>query len=215
VLTLVALKSGTENGAEFIKVTLSDDSSFSLKTCFLPETAPDLFLWEAGREISSAEEEDLRFAAACYRAERAGLRLIARAEQTETGLSLKLERRGHTRASVLAVVSRFVSLGLINDERYAELWLRSALARRGGKVPSPRKLLVSLRKRGIDSSAAGKALKKTLDTETELALLARYMERPPPRAGNSLTALPSGFSLRAMLKFEGFSQAALSIYFED
>jgi regulatory protein len=214
-MTLVSLKSGTENGDEFLKITLSDDSSFSLKACYLPQTALDPFLWDTGREISSAEEEDLRFAAACYRAERAGLRLIARAEQTETGLSFKLEHRGHERASVSAVVSRFVSLGLINDERYAELWIRSRLARRGGKTPSPRTLLASLRNRGIDSSGAGKALKKILDTETELALLTRYMERPPPGTGNSLKAPFSGFSLRAMLKFEGFSQAVLSIYFED
>jgi regulatory protein len=214
-MTLVALKSGTENGAEFIRITLSDDSSFSFKPCYLPGTAPDPFLWETGREISSAEEEDLRFAAACYRAERAGLRLIARAEQTETGLSFKLEHRGHNRASVSAVVSRFVSLGLINDERYAELWVRSALARRGRKVPSPRRLSAALRNRGIDSSTTGKVLKKILDTETELALLTRYMERPPPRAGNSSKAPPSGFSPRAMLKFEGFSQAVIAIYFEE
>jgi regulatory protein len=214
-MTLVALKSGTENGAEFIKITLSDDSSLSLKTCYLPETAPDPFLWEIGREISPVEEEDLRFAAACYRAERAGLRLIARAEQTETGLSLKLEHRGHNRAGVLAAVSRFVSLGLIDDGRYAERWIRARLARRGGKVPGPRRLLAALRNRGIDSSTAGKALKNTLDTETELALLTRYMEHAPPATGNSLQAPPSGFSLRAMLKFEGFSHAVISIYFED
>jgi regulatory protein len=214
-MTLVALKSGAENGAECIKITLSDNTSFSLKTCYLQQTVLDPFLWETGKEISPAEEEDLRFAAACYRAERAASRLIARAEQTETGLSLKLERRGHLRASVLAVVSRFVSLGLINDERYAELWIRSRLARRSGQVPSPRKLSAALRNRGIDSATAGKALKKTLDTETEMALLARYIGHIPSGTGNSRKALFSGFSLRAMLKFEGFSQAVLSIYFED
>jgi regulatory protein len=214
-MTLVSLKRGTENGDEFVTITLSDDASFSLKTCYVPETASDFSLWETGREISSAEEEDLRFAAACYRAERAGLRLIARAEQTERGLSFKLEHRGHDRASVSAAVSRFVSLGLIDDERYAELWIRARLARGGGKTPSPRTLLVSLRNRGIDSSGAEKALKKILDTGTELALLTRYMERPPPGAGNSLKTPVSGFSPRAMLKFEGFSRAVLSIYFED
>jgi regulatory protein len=214
-MTLVALKSGTENGAGFITITLSDDSSFSFKPCYLSQIASDPFLWETGREISSAEEEDLRFAAACYRAERAGLRLIARAEQTETGLSFKLEHRGHEWASVLAVVSRFVSLGLIDDGRYAELWIRSRLTRRGGKVPSPRRLSAALRNRGIDSSTVEKALKKILDTDTELALLTRYMERPPPGTGNSFEAPSSGFSIRAMLKFEGFSQAVISIYLED
>jgi regulatory protein len=213
-MTLVSLKSDAENGAESIKITLSDDSSFSLKMCYLSQSASDPFLWETGREISSAEEEELRFAASCYRAERAALRLITRAEQTETGLSRKLEQRGHDRLSVLAVVSRFVSLGLIDDERYAGLWIRSRLAHGGRKVPTPRKLFASLRNRGIDSSTAEGALKSILDTETELALLTQYMECASPGAGNSLKA-SFDFSLRGILKFEGFSQAVLSVYFED
>jgi regulatory protein len=214
-MTLVSLKSGTENGAEFIKITLSDDSTFSLKTCYLSQTVSDPFLWEKGREISSAEEEDLRFAAACYHTERAALRLITRAEQTRTGLSWKLEHRGHDRASVLAVVSRLVFLGLIDDERYAGLWIRSRLAWGSGKVSTPRKLLAALRNRGIDSATAGKVLKNILNDETELALLERYMEQISPGTGNSVQAPSSGFSLRGILKFEGFSQAVLSIYFED
>jgi regulatory protein len=214
-MTLVSLKSDTENSAEFIRITLSDDSVFSFKTCYLSQIVSDLFLWGMGREISPAEEEDLRFAAACYRAERAALRLITRAEQTQTGLSRKLEHRGHDQASVAAVVSRLVSLGLINDERYAGLWIRSRLARRSGKVPTPRKLSAALRNRGIDSFTAGKVLKNILDTETELALLGRYMEQASSGTKNSLQTLSSGFSLRGILKFEGFSQAVLSIYFED
>jgi regulatory protein len=214
-MTLVSLKSGTENGAEFIKITLSDDSALSLKTCYLPQTASDPFLWEEGREISSVEEDDLRFASACYHTERAALRLITRAEQTQTGLSWKLEHRGHDRAGVLVVVSRLVSLGLVDDERYAGLWIRSRLACGSGKVSTPRKLSAALRNRGIHSATAGKVLKNILDAETELALLERYVERISSGTGNSVQALASGFSLRGILKFEGFSQAVLSIYFED
>jgi regulatory protein len=208
VLTLVSLKSGTESGAEFVKIGLSDGSSLSLKSCYLSKISENPAFWGEGREISSAEEEELRFAGLCYRAERAGLRLIARAEQTETGLFMKLQRRGYSSASVSAVVSRFVSLGLIDDERYAGLWVRSRLVRRSGKVPTPRKLLASLKNRGIDSSTAGKALKNSLDTETELALLRRYMEKPTPKE------IP-GFSLRNFLKFEGFSSDVISLYLED
>jgi regulatory protein len=208
-MTLVSRKSGIENGAEFITITLSDDASFSLKACYLSPAVSDPLLWETGREISPAEEEDLRFAAACYQAEQAGLRLIARAEQTAMGLSRKLELRGHDSAGVSAVVSRFVSLGLINDERYAELWIRSRLA----KVPTPRKLYASLRNRGIDSSTVEKALKNTLDAETELELLTHYIERLSSKDEDLQRS--SGFSLRKSLKFEGFSQAALSTYFED
>jgi regulatory protein len=207
-MTLVSLKSGTENGAELVKIGLSDSSSLSLKAYYLSAISENPALWEPGREISPSEEDELRFAAACYRAERAGLRLIARAEQTETGLFIKLQHRGYNSACVSAVISRFVSLDLINDGRYAEMWLRSRLIRQGGKVPSPRKLLASLRNRGIDSASAGKAVKNTLDTETELALLQRYLDTHTPKE------IP-GFSLKKFLKFEGFSPDVLSLYFEE
>jgi regulatory protein len=205
-MTLVSLKSGTENGAEFVRIVLSDDSSLSLKVCYLSEICKNPVLWDAGKEISSAEEEELRFAAVCSRAEQAGLRLIARAEQTEMGLFRKLEKRGHDSDGAAAVVSRFVSMGLINDERYAELWIRSALA--GGKASSPRKLSASLRNRGINSSTVGKALKNSLDAEAELFLLRRYIEKYQ----SNLEKQPNP---RSFLKFEGFSPGVLSIYFED
>jgi regulatory protein len=205
-MTLVSLKSGTENGAELVKIALSDGSSLSFKVCFLSKIPESPALWEEGREISPAEEEDLRFATACYRAERVGLRLIARAEQSEMGLFRKLEYRGHSSAGVSAVISRFVSQGLVNDERYAERWVRARLVRRGGKVPTPRNLSAALRNRGISAAVAGEALKNCLDTETELALIRRYLNQHRPSFN---------FSPRSLLKFEGFSPAVISLYFDE
>jgi regulatory protein len=191
-----------------VKVELSDGSSFFFNAGYLPDSWEDPASWETGRELTPSEEEILRFAARCYRAERTALRLIARAEQNSLALSAKLGRRGYEPAIVRAVISRFMDQDLLNDERYAELWLRSRLAR-SGKAPSPRHLAVSLGNRGINWESSGKALRKVLDTETEYALLLRYLKK------NKFSGLPQGFSLRTRLKYEGFSSAILNQYFDN
>ena len=55
--------------------------------------------------------EDLAY----QRAEKAALRLIARAEQCSGGLARKLEKRGCTAASVSAVILQLCELDLLND----------------------------------------------------------------------------------------------------
>jgi regulatory protein len=200
-MTIVAIKSGT--GSEIKRIELSDGSFFSFRACY----APPVFLAE-GREISAAEEEGFRFASACLRAEKTALRLIARAEQCRRGLARKLERRGHDPACACAVLSRLVELELVDDSRFARLWLESALR----LARSPRRLLASLCGRGIGQDDARAALKAVLDAETERALLARFAEKlKKPRKGAGEDGLRS---LKYLLKSEGFSAPAIGRYFE-
>jgi regulatory protein len=208
-MTGLFLKTATERGENVIKIGFFDGSSLSLKPCYLSGYCENPVFWEEGREISPLEESALRFAAACYRAERAGMRLVGRAEQTSTGLARKLERRGYDSDCVSAVIARFLDLDLVNNGRYAERWLRSRLARKGGKVPSPRRLSADLANRGIERDTAASSLKETLDIETEWTLLQRFIAQNFPD-GNS-----EGFSLRGRLRFEGFSSSVLQRWFED
>jgi regulatory protein len=207
-MTVLFLKT-VEKGKDFIKLGLSDGSSLSLKSCYLSDYCENPVSWEEGREISSLEERALRFAAACYRVERAGVRLVSRAEQTSTGLTRKLERRGYDSDCVSTVISRFLDLDLVNNGRYAGRWLRSRLARRGGKVPSPRRLSADLANRGIERATAVSSLKETLDSETEWTLLRRFIAQNFPDGDFE------GFSLRGRLKFEGFSSSVLRRWFEE
>ncbi|MDR3160600.1 MAG: RecX family transcriptional regulator [Spirochaetaceae bacterium] len=172
-MTVESLKAGTgsETG-EVLKIGFSDGSQLSLKIPYLPDEYRESEYFFPGKELSDPEERALRFAAACYRAERAALRLVARAEQTCRGTSLKLQRRGHPAPPVAAVISRLMSLEILSDERYAVRWLRSRLGRSG---ESPLRLLAGLRRRGIAAAAAQEALHSVLDFETELALLKGYL----------------------------------------
>jgi regulatory protein len=163
----------------------------------------------AGCEISSAEEEALRFADVCFRVERVGMRLIARAEQTQAGLFRKLEARFNDSACVSAVMARFIENNLVNDERYAECWLRSRLSRKSGKIGGPRQLSAALGSRGIGREAIKGALDKALDEETEYTLLQRFLAKKPRGI------MTGTYSLRGRLKHEGFSTPVINRYFDE
>jgi len=154
-------------------------------------------------KIDNSEEEVSQFTASCLKAEKIAEKLIARAEQNSFALSAKLDKKGFETAVVKTVISGLLDRGLLNDQRYAELWLRSRL---GKKARSPRILLLSLRKKGIDRHSSQKALDKVLDSDTEYTLLLKYVE----------TLEESEISaLRSLLKFEGFSLESVTRYFDN
>ena len=201
-MTVVSLKAEKPG---IIKVTFSDGSSSTLAINYVPDV--DFSFWESGQEITSAEEEIIRFANSCYRAETVAYRLIARAEQHSHGLRVKLERRGFETSVVKAVVSHFLERNLLDDSRFAERWIHSRISL--GKAPSPRWLLVSLGKRGIGKNVSGEAIRKALDPETEYRMLLKYLDR----IGS--TNYRKGNYIKAKLKNEGFSYAVLNRFFDN
>ena len=196
-MTIVSLKLDNSSANGLVKAEFSDGSRLSFSSDYLPGGI------EEGRELTSEDEESFRFAAACYLAEKAALRLVARAEQNSLGLSAKLAQKGHNAAVVKAVITRFLDRNLLNDERYSELWLRSRLSQ--GK--SPRWLLVSLGKRGVDRHSSHRALEKVLDPESEYALLLKYLGKA------RIFEAENAGGPRAQLKNEGFSSAVLDKYY--
>ena len=204
-MTVVSLKNGTQDGVGLLKIEFSDGSLLHIKKDRYLDGFPGCFdSIHVDREISLDEEESLRFADSCFQVEMAGIRLIARAEQTQAGLSRKLQSRGHDSACVSAVMSRFIEMDLVNDERYAERWLRVRLARKGGKVSGPRQLSIALGNRGIGVEALKGAFSKVLDEEAEFSLLQQFLDK------NRLVS--GSYSLRGQLKYEGFSSPVINRY---
>ena len=165
-------------------------------------------------EISSSEQENSPFALACLRAEKTALHLIARAEQNVSGLSRKLEKRGHDSACIQTVITRLCEAGLLDDRRYARLWLGTRINQRAA---SPRRLFAALCSRGIDHDDAEVALKETLDDETELRLLERYARklRFKRKGGEDDSPAAARRALRYTLKGEGFSSSAIQCFFDN
>jgi regulatory protein len=133
-------------------------------------------------------------------AEKIALRLIARAEQSSAGLARKLEMRGCEPSSVKEAIARLTEQGLINDGRFARLWLQSRLR----LSRTPKRLLAGLYARGIPRDIAQTALDEVLDENTEFAMLLRFAKKHAKKAPEQL---------KYMLKSEGFSGQAINSYF--
>jgi len=143
--------------------------------------------------------------------EKIALRLIARAEQCSCGLALKLEKRKCDPASIGEVISRLIELKLIDDSRFARLWLESRIR----LTRSPRQLLSSLCARGIDQDDAKAAVSSVLDEEGEASLIARFVKKHARKAGRKNSGEDSARSLKYLLKNEGFSIAAIKKFLDE
>jgi len=116
-------------------------------------------------------------------------------------LTAKLKKKGFDTLVVKEVVSRFLERNLLNDTRYAELWIRSRLSTK--RKLTPLWLLSSLAKRGINRDSSKKALEKVLDPEIEFTMLLIYLKN-----SNSLEK-KEPWVQKALLKREGFSPEVL------
>ena len=152
------------------------------------------------------EEEASPFDADCIKAEKIALRLIARAEQSVSGLTAKLEKRGVDASAARQVISSLLDRELLDDERFAERWINAQL--RGKKAPSPLWLLVSLEKRGLKRETSLSAIGKVLDEETELSLIVEFIEKIDVRFKEN-----SGI-LKRKLRHERFSIEAIDRFFD-
>jgi len=182
-------------------------------------TLPATHVWWNGKStddraqdgVSSSPNVSLEAdVSALIQAEKAALRLIARAEQCRKGLAGKLEKRGHDAACIAEVISVLSEKKLIDDRRYAQLWLESRLR----FTRSPRRLLSSLCARGIERDTAESALKAVFDEEAELALLSRYVKKHSRKAGRKNSGADTK-PLRFLLKSEGFSHRAIARFLDD
>jgi len=139
------------------------------------------------------------------------LRLIARAEQSILGLTRKLEKRGHDSACVRGVISQLCESALLDDRRYARLWLDARISRQS---TSPRRLLIALNARGIDRDDTAFALKEALDDDAELLLLQRYAEKLRRKRKINSEDGDDGRTLKYLLKSEGFSSFAIQRFLD-
>ncbi|MFP3042615.1 recombination regulator RecX [Treponema primitia] len=199
----------TKAGPVILRIGLSDGSLFSLNSVYLLHPFQGDGYFSPNKEISPEEETSLRFAADCFRAERAALRLVARAEQTRAGITRKLEQRGHGSSQVRAAVSYLTDLEIVDDRRFAERWIQSRLYR---GADSPLRLVTALCQRGISREIAKSACKAILDFEKETNLLQKFISKRHPLTANSFR---EDRFLKGQLKREGFSNQALEWYWED
>lgn len=105
------------------------------------------------------------------------LRFLARREHSRFELRRKLAGRGHEANVLEGVLAELVNAGLQSDARFAESYVRSAIARGQGPV----KVRVDLQARGIDAERADEALDIGVDWPrfAHAARVKRFGEQPP------------------------------------
>lgn len=105
------------------------------------------------------------------------LRLLARREHSRWELRRKLASRGHDAGVLEAAIAELAQAGLQSDARFAESYVRSAIARGQGPV----KMRANLRARGIDAQGADEALSGGFDWSrlAHLARVKRFGEQLP------------------------------------
>jgi regulatory protein len=118
------------------------------KPCPSPSTS------ESPQADSASREEQAR--ALC-------LRLLTARARTRSELAGQLTKRGYPDDVSARVLDRLVDVGLVDDEDFAEQWVRSRHANAGkGK----RALAVELRKKGVDDEVITSAL-ADIDSDAE------------------------------------------------
>jgi SOS response regulatory protein OraA/RecX len=137
-------------------------------------------------------------------AEKAALRLVARAEQSQNGLLRKLRARGWSLAAAREAVSRLTESKLVDDGRFARLWADARLIR---KIHSPRDLMTQLQSRGIARQTAKEAVQNAVAAYGEEKLAAAYLENNPKKETSS--------ALKAKLRAEGFSPDTVAALFDN
>jgi len=165
------------------------DLGAELTECLASVTAEAL-------ELGEDDASTLDFARRAYAAERDAMALLARAEHTRIGLSLKLMKKDHRDDARNRALDRLSSAGSLSDARFAEAWLRSRVARR---AEGRGKLLAGLLARGVPGDIAQEALARLYEGEDEREICLAAMEKLE-RTGKSgdkmvIALLRKGFSL--------------------
>lgn len=128
------------------------------------------------------------------------LRQLSMAPRSRAQLERKLSQRGCEPAVAARVLDRMTEVGLVDDEAYAEMLVRS---KQQGKGLARKGLAHELRRQGIDAEIAGQALDQ-VDGDDERAK-AEELVAKKLRTMSGLTPDVQARRLAGMLARKGYS----------
>jgi regulatory protein len=121
-------------------------------------------------------------------------------------LSQKLLKKGFDPGTVKTVVLELVEANVVSDDRFSQMWVRSRIA---SKADTPRRITAALYAKRIDRGTAVRAVEECLDSETEEALLRRFVQKRL----KGLMLETDGY--KAVLRGQGFSEDAVQGFLES
>lgn len=127
-----------------------------------------------GMEVSEELRSAVTEAAELYAAGRKALELLARRDHTAYELRLKLQKRGFAADATEKVLEQLLRLDYVNDERFAEAWIRARMLRR---AEGPLKLKSALLRKGLAVSTAERVIARTVPRELEQQNFEKAVEK--------------------------------------
>ena len=196
-LFITAITGRGSSGTGFT-VGLSDGSSFFVSASFFDDYNLHLNLDVDADFYEKMEKESDSVKALLKAAD-----LIGRAEQSSGGLFLKLKKKGFSDSISTSAVEKVKNAGLLDDKRFAELWLSSRLR----KHPEGRSMLLAgLIARGVPADDARFSLDHCISEEDLLEAVLIAGNKIFPKFKNSTLKLQNalyrrGFTIREIKYF--------------
>lgn len=181
------------------EITPGAGSAFFLRKEYLSLVDADRIC--AGAEFNDEETADILNAALVYGAEYAAMTYLARAEHCRAGLTQKLIKKQIDRKAIEAALDYLESVHYLDDERFAGAWLRTrSIDHAEGRI----RLAAELSSRGVDRTAARKALDEFFSDNDELEICRK--------ACSKLMAIKTDMEkIRASLVRKGFRMKDIEV----
>jgi len=157
-----------ENAGHAI-VQLDDGSQFELA-----HDAPELGRLAVGAEVGAAARDALESAATRKKLARSVFALLGRRALTRARLRERLARDCEDHDAIDAVLDQFQARGLIDDRRFAELFLEDQLRAR---AIGPLSLLQRMAQQGVPRALAEDVVRENVDFEREAGLARRALAK--------------------------------------
>lgn len=150
------------------EITPVAGSAFFLRTEYLSLVDSERIC--AGAEFNDEETADILNAALVYSAEYAAMTYLARAEHCRYALTQKLFKKQIDKKAIDAALDYLESVHYLDDQRFAGAWLRTrSIDHAEGRI----RLAAELTGRGVERTAAKKALDEFFSEHNELDICAR------------------------------------------
>lgn len=102
------------------------------------------------------------------------MRLLAARGYSVSELRLRLRRRAAATNQADTLLAKFIESGLVNDERFAEVYARARLENQGqGRL----RVLADLKRRGVPAQTAAVAVEHVFGDTEEAELIERFLRR--------------------------------------
>jgi regulatory protein len=159
-----------------------------------------------GQQLDAAALRRLRSEAELAEAKEAGLSLLSDQARTVADLRRRLEGRGFSRRAVEATIRMLKQQQLLDDEAYAESFVRERLA---GRPMGARRIAWELEQRGVDDALVQTVVESHVDPQTEREAALRAARKRLERL-KDLDEDAARHKLRAFLARRGFDEDVIA-----